>query len=469
MSKQSKKNNKAANSTLPPRAEAALLLAQVIAAGKSFAEVFSKQNKLSEKQAFIQELCYGTLRWYFQLEAITQQLLQKPFSKKDADLQALLLIGLYQIIHLRVPDHAAVGETVDAVRSLAKPWSAKVLNAVLRRFLRERDTIMAQIAKSPVAAYAHSQWLLTILQQAWPAHWQTIIETNNSRPPLTLRVNKLKAPQTAALNPRDNYLQLLAAEEISAHATAYTLSGITLEQPCAVTQLPGFELGWFCLQDHGAQLAASLLDLEPGLTVLDACAAPGGKTTHLLELAHDLAEIVAVDIDAGRLERIKENLQRLGLDELNSKKINPTKIKLVVADVCNADANIDIKQSFDRILLDVPCSATGVIRRHPDIKLLRRANDIDQFAEQQQQILKACWPLLKVGGRLLYVTCSILPQENEQQIDHFLSQNTDAKEIPIIAQWGLPCKFGRQILPGMDNMDGFYYACLEKIPAKTLS
>lgn len=459
--KQNKKiqtNNKETNKALPPRAEAALLLVQVIESGKSLAEVFSKKNKFSEKKAFIQELCYGTLRWYFQLDAITQQLLQKAFSKKDVDLQALLLIGLYQILYMRVADHVAVGETVDAVRALGKPWGAKVLNAVLRRFLRERDTIMEKIAKDPVATTAHSQWLLTTLQQAWPTHWQAIIEINNSRPPLTLRINNLKAPQTKSLSSRDNYLQLLATEEISAQATAHTPNGITLEQPCAVTQLPGFDLGWFCVQDHGAQLAATLLALKPGLTVLDACAAPGGKTTHLLELVPDLAEIVAVDIDAGRLERVKENLQRLGLDATSS-----TKIKLLAADVCNADSESDLQQSFDRILLDVPCSATGVIRRHPDIKLLRRANDIEQFAQQQQQILKACWPLLKIGGRLLYVTCSILPQENEQQINLFLSQHDDAKEIPIIAEWGLPCDFGRQILPGMDNMDGFYYACLEKV------
>lgn len=442
------------NNNLPPRAEAALLLAQVIATGKSLAEVFANLDRNTEQHALIQELCYGTLRWYFQLEAIAQQLLQKPFDKKNAELQALLLIGLYQILYLRVPDHAAVTETVNAARALGKSWSTKLFNAVLRRFLREREQIMQEINKNPLALYAHSQWLLTTLQQAWPDAWQSIIATNNSRPPMTLRVNSTKV-HADEVTARDHYLQLLADAHIAAHAAAYADNGITLEQPCGVKQLPGFALGWVSVQDQGAQLAAPLLNVQAGQTVLDACAAPGGKTTHILELTPDLAELIAIDVDAMRLMRIEENLQRLSLNDTN-------KIKLRAGDVCQIAGEL-LPSSIDRMLLDVPCSATGVIRRHPDIKLLRRAEDIDQFVKQQRQILNTCWPLLKRGGRLLYITCSILPQENVEQIARFLVEHADAQAIAIMAEWGLPCKWGRQILPGMHNMDGFYYACLEKL------
>jgi 16S rRNA (cytosine967-C5)-methyltransferase len=308
-------------------------------------------------------------------------------------------------------------------------------------FQRQTDSLLAQAQSTDVGRWSHPQWLIDALRQAWPEHWQALLEANNQRPPMTLRVNAL---QTTA----EEYLAELRKVDIDAQCSTTTPSAIQLTQAQDVTLLPGFAEGQVSVQDEAAQQAAYLMMLEAGQRVLDVCAAPGGKTGHMLELAD--VEMVAVDVEAERLQRVKENLQRLGRSA-----------QCIAGDASQPDAWWDGKP-FDRILLDAPCSATGVIRRHPDIKLLRQPSDIDQLVVLQAQILDAIWPLLKPGGMLLYATCSVLPQENAEQVAAFVARQSDAQHKVLDVAWGQSVKFGRQVLTGTAGMDGFYYACLEK-------
>ena len=393
--------------------------------------------------ALLKELCYGTLRWQLRLQALLNKLVERPLKSADLDLQLLLLLGLYQLSALRIPAHAAVQQTVEICRDLRKPWATKLVNGVLRRYLRERETLDVALQDDPVARYAHPRWFVGLVQQDWPGHWQAILEAGNQRPPLTLRVNRRRLT-------RDDYLQKLATVRIEARACSHAEDGVTLAAPMDVKQLPGFDAGECSVQDEAAQLAAELLDLKPGLRVLDACAAPGGKTCHILERQADLAVVVAVEQDAGRAGRIRENLQRLRL-----------KAELVVADAAHTRDWWDGKV-FDRILLDAPCSASGVIRRHPDIKLLRTPMEVDQAVALQRRLLGALWPLLAPGGKLLYATCSVLGRENAMQVDGFLAVEAGARAVALPSGWGTTAGAGRQILSGEDGMDGFYYACLEK-------
>ena len=431
-----------------PRAVAARILDQVCFQGRSLTQVLSQTlENLQDKtqNPLIQEICYGVLRDYPRLSAITEGLLKKPFKTKDGDVQSLLLVGLYQLIAMRVPDHAAVSETVAATKDLKKPWARGLANAVLRNFLREKDQRIKRAEQTEEVCWAHPQWLVDEIRAAWPDHWEEILTANNQRPPMTLRVNLSKTST-------EEYLSELAAADISAQAAAIVTSAVQLTQPVDVAILPGFAEGRVSVQDAAAQLAAELLQLEPGQRVLDACAAPGGKTVHILETAN--VDLTAVDIDAGRLEKVKQNLHRCRHTA-----------RLLVGDAKEAKAWWD-GQPYDRILLDAPCSATGVIRRHPDIKIHRRAADITTLVELQAQILDAMWLLLKPGGMLLYATCSVLPRENSEQITAFVEKCPDATlvSIPVSvdANWGHASNAGRQILPGENGMDGFYYACLKK-------
>lgn len=389
-------------------------------------------------KAFIQALCYGVLRHYFELEALLACLLNKPFRDKELEIHILALVGLFQLKYMRVKEHAAVAETVAAAKRY--PWAKAVLNAIFRRYLREQSTLDHD---ARIDIQNHPGWLLKKIQEDWPAQAEQIIAHNNQAPPMVLRVN------TKACS-RNDYLNLLAQAGIEAQATAEVDTGIELKQACPIEKLPQFSAGLVSVQDAAAQLAAELLDLRPGQRVLDLCAAPGGKTCAILERDQSLQYLLAVDSDANRLQRLTENLQRLNLDAA-----------IIVGDAANPSSWWD-GQAFERILLDAPCSATGVIRRHPDIKLLRRAEDIDALVKLQQQILTQAWSLLAPQGILLYATCSILKQENEQQIEQFLSQHRDAEALPIQAIWGLERLQGRQILTGMHAMDGFYYARLRK-------
>lgn len=402
-----------------------------------------QQEQVAEKdRGLLQELCFGTLRWLTRLEGIRNQLVSKPFKAKDRDVDLLLLLGLYQLIYTRIPAHAAINETVSGAKLLKKDWAKGLLNGCLRRFQREEETLIAQLQRSEAACFAHPNWLLQQLQQDWPEQWQAAVKANNQHPPMILRVNHSQSR-------RDDYLAKLADVEIAAVACDFAPDGIRLEKATDVTRLPGFDQGMISVQDEAAQLAADLLQLQPGQRVLDACAAPGGKTAHMLEREPSLS-VVAVDSEANRLKRVEENFQRLQLSA-----------ELHCSDITQLDNWWD-GQLFDRILLDAPCSATGVIRRHPDIKWLRRKTDIPALAELQQSMLQLLWKTLKPGGILVYATCSVLAMENARNIETFLTQS-DARLIgPVNAPYGLDTGFGQQLLPQPQGHDGFFYAVLEK-------
>lgn len=432
--------------TLSARLAANHAVTQVIRDGRNLPDALDAvlQRVPAERdRALAQALAYGVLRWYWRLDWLLSQLLQTPLKKKDTDIQASILLGLYQILEMRIPDHAAVAETVKLASQLKKDWAKKLINGVLRNFLRQRDALLTRMQENIVARTAHPAWLLRQLQHDWPQQWESITAANNAAPPMTLRVNALHFD-------RSSYLVRLGETAINAAVAPHTEAGLTLTEPLAVERLPEFNQGAVSVQDAAAQLAAQLLDAQPGERILDACAAPGGKTAHILERQPELAELVALDLSAERLQRVSENLQRLGLHAA-----------LIAGDAGQPQAWWD-QRPFDRILLDAPCSASGVIRRHPDIKVLRRASDLAPLVSLQTTILAALWPLLRPGGTLLYATCSVLQQENSQQIQRFLATYSDARLVPINATWGHDQQAGRQILPGEEGMDGFFYACIHK-------
>ena len=429
------------------RAGAARVLVQVISDGRSLSDVLpaaAQQLADPRQRALLQELCYGTLRWYYRLDALLQRLLKNPLKQRDADVRCVLLVGLYQLDQLAMPQRVAVNETVQATHALNKQWASGLINGVLRNYQRQAAELEAGVAAEFVSGYAHPAWLIEQLQFDWPNDWEQILTANNARPPFSLRVNRQRIT-------RAEYLETLAGQSLGANLLKYTSSGVQLDKPVPVDVLPGFSEGYVSVQDGAAQLAAGLLDLAPGQRVLDACAAPGGKTAHILESQPDLAMVTAVDIEPRRLTRIEENLSRLSLHASQ-----------IAGDVAAPSAWWDGKR-YDRILLDVPCSASGVIRRHPDIKLLRKPGDITKLVSAQARLLQAMWPLLSSGGMLLYCTCSVLAVENSQQIAAFLETQEDAAEVKIDAVWGRECQHGRQIFPGENEMDGFYFACLTRL------
>ncbi len=428
-----------------PRLAAARALTAVLSGKASLGSSLPPQLDKVEHhdRALAQDLAFGAARWQPRLQLLAEKLLEKPFKAADKDVEALLLIGLYQLLHSRIPEHAAIGETVGCAGALKKPWAKGLLNAVLRRAQREHEALYAELDRDPVLHSAHPRWLQKALKAHWPQHWQAICAANNAHPPLILRVNRRHGS-------RDAYLNELREAGIEAEPCTYSRDGVRLLQPCDVTTLPGFRDGRVSVQDEAAQLAADLLELAPGQRVLDACAAPGGKTCHLLEVEPGLGEVVAVDLEAKRLARVRENLERLHLEAT-----------LIAADGRDTGAWWD-GQPFQRILLDAPCSATGVIRRHPDIKLTRKPEDIPALAQLQGELLDALWPTLAPGGILLYATCSVLPTENSETIAAFLARTPDAQEVAITGEFGLQPAHGRQLLPQLDGHDGFYYAKLIK-------
>ena len=423
------------------RALAAEICYQVIDQGKSLSDALPKgQQKLAfaPDKALLQEICFGVMRQLPQLETVCQQLMDKPLIKQLRPLQFLIYVGIYQLKFLRIPDHAAISETVEAARLLKGQNLTKLINAVLRNVQRKPDLFDFSQASSAVQ-FNHPGWLISELQQAYPEQWQDVLTANQQKAPLWLRVNQQQISPGA-------YLKALEEAGIAASQPfAYLPVAIKLEQACDITTLPGYAEGWFSVQDAAAQHAAFFLAPKPGEQVLDACSAPGGKSCHLLEQTPGL-QLTALDRDAQRLARVTENLQRLQLQA-----------RVVAADVLDT-ASWWQGELFDRILLDVPCSATGVIRRHPDIRWLRKKTDIAPLTELQQQILQCAWRLLKPGGTLLYATCSVLPAENSEQLKQFLAQQSDASLLPLpelgSSSW--------QILPGEQDMDGFFYALLHK-------
>jgi len=424
------------------RADAARILARLLSQQGSLATLNENKGNF-EDQALLREMCFGTCRWYFQLDAFLRQLISKPLKSKDLDIQCLLLIGIYQLHYLRVPDYAVVNETVTAAMALKKPWAKGLINAVLRQFLRTHSELELQINDNESAFFAHPAWLIKRLKKMWPDQWQEILNANNQHPPMTLRVNRQKISRT-------DYLKMLHNEGIAARPGKLADTAIYLDTPVSVLKLPGFADGFLSVQDEASQLIPGLLALTSGLNVLDACAAPGGKTCHLLESEYPPARLLAVDNEEHRLNRVRENLQRLTLSA-----------ELLTADATESQQWWD-GNYFDRILLDAPCSASGIIRRQPDIKVLRRATDIPRLVALQDRLLESLWLCLRPGGMLLYSTCSVLTDENTEVITRFISRHDDAKHEAIEAEWGVECGLGRQLLPENDAADGFYFARLTK-------
>ncbi len=388
-------------------------------------------------------LIFGVLRYYEKLEAVGNIFLKKALKSKDFDIQMVLLVGIYQLQFMRIAKHAVIHETVQCAALFKKTWAKGLVNAVLQKINRQQDSLNQKNFELNIET-AHPLWLYEQIKTDWPDHYQQILQANNIEAPLTLRVN-------TKVCSRDEYVKQLEAQDITIALTPHNQTGLIISNAPKVQDLPLFSTGGFSVQDQAAQLAATLLDLQPNQTVLDACCAPGGKTTHILELAPNSIQLTAVEKNKAKMPKVEENLKRLGLT-----------CTLLNDDAVNLQ-NLEPKLKFDRILLDPPCSATGVIRRHPDIKRLRQAKDITELTKQQSDLLNAMWPLLKTNGMLVYSTCSILQSENEEQIEMFLQRNPDAELIPIEAKWGHALKYGRQILPGDNNMDGFYYAKIRKL------
>ena len=437
-------------------AEAARAVAAVVR-GRSADEALAGSGA-SLQRAAVRAIALGTMRWYLRLRPAVDALLSSP-ATLAREVHALLVTAAYQIEYSRDAPALVVSLAVDATRLLAQPRAAAVVNAVLRRFVREREALLPGADSDPAVRTAHPGWLVAALAKAWPDHVGRILEANNAHPPMVLRLNtRRRAPA--------EYLSDLAAAGLRGSLMDWISAGsgsaaVALERPVPVGSLPGFKEGWVSVQDAGAQLAPLLLDAQPGMRVLDACAAPGSKTSHLLEAAAGPLEVTAVDIDAGRLGRIAENLERLGLTA-----------RLVAADVRDPGAFWD-GRPYERILVDAPCSGTGVIRRHPDIKLLRRAEDVAAFARTQLEILRAAFGMLAPGGRLVYATCSVLPAENEAVAARFLEEQPQASPASMprgegLAPGGIPAGVGTQLLcGGAAGSDGFYYACLEKTTCGT--
>jgi len=426
------------------RALAATALAEIALHGMSLREAMERHApKLpdSRDRALLMALLSEGARWWLRFDPALDRLLAQPLRRKEPAVHALLVLGLVQLEILQLQDYAAVAATVEATRALKRPRLAGLANAVLRRWQREREALLAALDAAAATRHAHPSWLAHAVARDWPAQAETVLLADNREPPLMLRVNRRRST-------RDALLERLRLDGQAAEPHPWLADAIVLPHSSDVTRLPGFANGEFAVQDGAAQVAADLLDAQPGQRVLDACAAPGGKACHLLERA-DLA-LTALDADPARLRRIGQNLDRLGL-----------RAELLAGDASTPAAWWD-GRPYDRILIDAPCSATGVLRRRPDVRLHRRASDIPALTALQQRILEGLWPLLKPGGRLLYATCSLLRAENEATIQAFLATHADARPLPLSLPVGQAAAVGWQVLPGDGDLDGMYYAALQK-------
>lgn len=433
------------NTGADSRATAALLCRQIVDKGRSLDTMIAEhyaQEEAVDDRPFVQELIYGVCRWYGELNYYAEQLLQKPIRNKDRVLHFLLLVGLYQLRYLSTAPYAAVSETVAATRILKKQWASKMLNSCLRRWQRESKSM--KLLPSDAIIHSHPEWFVSALRAQWSEYWPDLLRACNDRPTMCLRVNSRETT-------RANYLSLLADKDIAANADAYTSHGIRLLKPVPVSVLPKFTQGAVSVQDTAAQLAAQILQPKPGMTVLDACAAPGGKTAHLLETANNQLDLQALDISSRRVQSLQETLARLKL----------------TADVFTADAT-ELGSwpaptgGYDQILIDAPCSGTGVIHRHPDIKYHRDPASLKKLQVTQAKLLRQLWALLKQDGRLLYMTCSVLNTENEAQVQTFLANTPNAEVAAFKHPNALRLEHGFQTLPGVHDMDGFYFCLIHK-------
>jgi 16S rRNA (cytosine967-C5)-methyltransferase len=421
------------------RSLAALAIEQVLEQGQSLSNVLPvMQQKVADKdRALLQELSFGVLRTLSQLDWLINKLMARPMTGKQRSVHYLIMVGLYQLLHTRIPPHAALAETVEGAVAIKRPQLKGLINGVLRQFQRNQESLLEEFAATE-NRFLHPAWLVKRIKKAYPKQWQSVLDANNQRPPMWLRVNRNH-------HTRDEWLTLLEQAGMKGFAHEAYSDAVRLETPAPVFALPGFDEGWVTVQDASAQGCMNYLTPKNGEVILDLCAAPGGKTTHILEVAPE-ANVLAVDVDEQRLSRVYENLKRLGMK----------------AEVKQGDGRYPSQwcgeKQFDRILLDAPCSATGVIRRHPDIKWLRRDRDIAELAQLQAEILDATWAHLKPGGTLVYATCSILPEENCEQISAFLKRTPDA----ALHETGNAEHPGVQNLPAAKEGDGFFYAKLIK-------
>jgi 16S rRNA (cytosine967-C5)-methyltransferase len=426
------------------RALAAQALADVALRGMSLREAMEqKAPKLRDPRdrALLMALLSDGSRWWLRFDAALDHLLDKPLRRKEPEVHALLVLGLVQLEVLELQDYAAVAATVEATRALNRPRLAGLVNAILRRWQRERVELLAALDTEPQSRHALPPWLVKAIATDWPAQQAAVLADSNREPPLMLRANRRRTT-------REALIEQLRAEGYQADPHPWLADGIVMLHSSDVTRMPGFTQGLFAVQDGAAQIAADAADVRDGQRVLDACAAPGGKACHMLERAN--IALTALEFDAARATRIRQNLDRLGLQ----------------ADICIGDAGDPSGwwdgKPFDRILIDAPCSATGVLRRRPDVRLHRRASDIDALVAQQQRILTALWPLLAPGGRLVYITCSLLRAENEAVVEGFFAGRDDAKAVSLAWPVGQAAATGWQILPGDGDLDGMYYAGFER-------
>jgi 16S rRNA (cytosine967-C5)-methyltransferase len=428
------------------RSLAALAVDQVLVGGRVLDRAFDDvlpEDLPERERSQVKALSFGALRWHHRHQLVIGQLLERPLRKRDKVLEALLSVGLYELTDERQPGYAVVSANVEATRLLGRPRASGLINAALRRFQRESTVLLETAMQHDAGRFAHPRWLIDQLRSDWPEEWERTLTAALEPPPMWLRVNRGRVDRA------DYAAQLTEATGVGVELPDRFPDALRLDRPLSVSELPGFADGEVSVQDAAAQLAAELLSPEPGMRVLDACAAPGGKTVHLLERAAGHLDLVALDMDAKRNAMVHDNLRRAGFE----------------AEVIAADAR-DPKvwatgRRFERILVDAPCSATGVIRRHPDIKFLRRQSDIGAFAERQYEILEALWPLLEPGGRLLYATCSILRAENDAVVSKFLDAHADAVEVTLEGAAGHAGP-GLQLLPGPEDTDGFYYALMAR-------
>jgi 16S rRNA (cytosine967-C5)-methyltransferase len=426
------------------RALAAKGLAEIAMRGASLRDVMERYApRLADPRdrALLMALLSEGARWWLRFDPAVDGLLQKSLRHKDPAVHALLVLGLVQLEILQLQDYAAVAATVEAARALQRPQLAGLVNAVLRRWQRERESLMIKLDAQPQTRHAHPAWLASALQRDWPAQAEAVMLADNAEPPLMLRVNRQRADRGALL-------ERLRVADYAAEIHPWLSDALVLPHSTDVTRMPGFEDGLFAVQDGSAQIGADLAELSDGMRVLDACAAPGGKACHMLERAD--IDLTALEMDASRAERIQQNLMRLRLNA-----------KIVIGDA-GAPKGWWKGPAFDRILIDAPCSATGVMRRRPDVRLHRRESDIAAMHDQQRRILSALWPLLAPGGRLVYITCSMLRAENEVIVDELLASQADAQAVDFSLPVGQAAGTGWQILPGDGDLDGMYYAVLQK-------